>query len=212
MYVGRIVAAGMTPSGKNCALYRVSSRSFPNREAKIKGGSVMIVPKPGHEKDIFENPYISYNCVRPAGDFIVVSNGSHTDPAAEKIAAGTPPRDALALTLSAMDYEKDSLDTPRIIAVTHLSKPVCWLGIVRKDAVIVREFKTSPGVLHYAAVYEKNNPSEEQRDNSLGADSPEDLCHYILKAGVFADFEKPVTAAAALADGGVFRLAVKDQV
>ncbi|MDR0932030.1 MAG: hypothetical protein LBM70_03310, partial [Victivallales bacterium] len=33
MYLGRIVAIGMTKDGKPTAMYRVSSRSFPNREA-----------------------------------------------------------------------------------------------------------------------------------------------------------------------------------
>ena len=33
MYVGRIVAVGRTHAGANAALYRVSSRSFPNRMA-----------------------------------------------------------------------------------------------------------------------------------------------------------------------------------
>ncbi|MBP5233383.1 MAG: IMP cyclohydrolase, partial [Planctomycetes bacterium] len=31
MYLGRMVAVGMTPSGKLSVMYRVSSRSFPNR-------------------------------------------------------------------------------------------------------------------------------------------------------------------------------------
>lgn len=35
MYLGRIVAIGMTPQGKAAAMYRVSSRSFPNREAVL---------------------------------------------------------------------------------------------------------------------------------------------------------------------------------
>jgi IMP cyclohydrolase len=31
MYVGRIVAVGRTPAGRAAVMYRVSSRSFPNR-------------------------------------------------------------------------------------------------------------------------------------------------------------------------------------
>ena len=34
MYLGRIVAAGLTKDGRAVAMYRVSSRSFPNREAR----------------------------------------------------------------------------------------------------------------------------------------------------------------------------------
>ena len=76
MYVGRIVAIGRTRAGSGAALYRVSSRSFPNREAKMLPGAVAIVPKPGFENDIFKNPYIAYNCVRlvPAYDLAVATN------------------------------------------------------------------------------------------------------------------------------------------
>ncbi|MCK5835313.1 MAG: IMP cyclohydrolase, partial [Lentisphaeria bacterium] len=56
MYVGRIVSVYLTKENKLGAMYRVSSRSFPNREAKINENTVAIVPKPGHEGDIFKNP------------------------------------------------------------------------------------------------------------------------------------------------------------
>ena len=51
MYVGRIVSVACSKSGKMCGLYRVSSRSFPNREAKILDKAVAILPKAGHEND-----------------------------------------------------------------------------------------------------------------------------------------------------------------
>ena len=41
------------------------------------------------------------------------TNGSHTDPIIEKIMAGMNLRDAFTLSLLAMDYEHDTLDTPR---------------------------------------------------------------------------------------------------
>jgi IMP cyclohydrolase len=93
MYIGRIVAVGRTRAGSNTALYRVSSRSFPNRMAVEVDGRLAIVPRPGHEGDLHKNPYIAYNAVRIAGEFAVATNGSHTDPIAEKIAR-VPPRDA----------------------------------------------------------------------------------------------------------------------
>ena len=40
MYLGRIVAIGMTKSGRAGAFYRVSSRSFPNRMAVLQGDKV----------------------------------------------------------------------------------------------------------------------------------------------------------------------------
>ena len=46
MYLGRIIAVGMTTANKLAGLYRVSSRSFPNREAIINNnGKVSIVFK-----------------------------------------------------------------------------------------------------------------------------------------------------------------------
>ena len=42
MYVGRIVAIGMTKDGRPCAMYRVSSRSFPNRRAVENNGNVFV--------------------------------------------------------------------------------------------------------------------------------------------------------------------------
>ena len=92
MYVGRIVAVGRTRAGANAALYRVSSRSFPNRMAVEVDGRLAIVPRPGHEGDLHKNPYIAYNAVRIAGEFAVATNGSQTDPIAEKISLGVPPR------------------------------------------------------------------------------------------------------------------------
>jgi IMP cyclohydrolase len=61
MYIGRIVCVARTPQGHLAALYRVSSRSFPNRMAVPGEARVAIVPKPGHELDIQRNPYIAYN-------------------------------------------------------------------------------------------------------------------------------------------------------
>ena len=105
MYVGRMVAVGRNRQGRLAVLYRVSSRSFPNREAQIKEGAVAIVPKKGAKDDVFKNPYIAYNCLRIAGRTAVASNGSQTDPIAEKIAAGMPLRDALATTLWVLDFD-----------------------------------------------------------------------------------------------------------
>lgn len=107
MYIGRIVAAGMTPNGNVTAAYRVSSRSFPNRTAQLNGETVAIMPRRGHESDLAKCPYIAYNAVRLSGSIALATNGSQTDPVIEKIAMGMPVRDAMTLVLLAMDYEKD---------------------------------------------------------------------------------------------------------
>ena len=210
MYIGRIVAAGMTRDGKAAAGYRVSSRSFPNRTARLTGDKVSIMPRAGFEGDLAKNPYIAYNCLRLCGKTALVTNGSQTDPIIEKIIAGMNLRDAFALPLLAMDYEKDSLDTPRIAAAVDAEKGVAMLGIVRHDALLVKEFALEPGKIYYLSTYEKNAPCKCNCDEAFDAASADALCAYMISGGVFADFEKPVTAASALWNGSGYSLAVAD--
>ncbi|NLF92626.1 MAG: IMP cyclohydrolase [Oligosphaeraceae bacterium] len=208
MYVGRIVAIGRNLAGQGAALYRVSSRSFPNRQAVMLGQAVAIVPKPGHENDIQKNPYIAYNCLRFAGNYAIVSNGSQTDPVSEKIAAGMPPRDALAYVMLSLDYEHDSLNTPRITGVISPDGSRGFLAIVRQDALLIREYSLRPGQAFYVCTYERNEPGPEQREDAFEASDAAAACTFIMQKGVFADFDKPVSAACAVADHrGVFNTA-----
>lgn len=205
MYIGRIVAVGRTKAGSNAALYRVSSRSFPNRMAVEVDGRLAIVPRPGHEGDLHKNPYIAYNAVRIAGEFAVATNGSQTDPIAEKIAMGVPPRDALASALLALDYEKDSLNTPRVAGVVPLEGETGWLAIVRHDALVVKAVPLAPGRAWYVATYEHDDVRESQHVDFDAADAA-GAARYAVDGGAFAALEKPVTAAAALATARGFRL------
>ena len=211
MYIGRIVAFGRTLDGKNAVMYRVSSRSFPNRQAVISNDRIAVVPRPGAESDLAKNPYISYNCLRVAGngEWAVATNGSQTDPIAEKIDAGMNVRDAITLGLLAMDYEKDSLDTPRIVSVIHVSKPAGFLGIVRKDAILVREFALKDGEARYISTYELNAPCDTNVDTAFNAGCADCAAEYVVSGGVFADFTNAVTSAAAVANDGKFDFAVK---
>ncbi|MBI5092217.1 MAG: IMP cyclohydrolase [Candidatus Hydrogenedentes bacterium] len=212
MYVGRIVSVGRSEDGRWCAAYRVSSRSFPNRTAVVGELKVSIVPKAGYETDIQKNPYIAYNCVRIVcnGGVAVVTNGSQTDPIAEKIAAGMPPRDALALSLLALDYEKDHLNTPRICAVAdRRGAGAGWLAVVRHDGMQVEQMDVSPGMFFYVATYEENRVTNAQ-GGSYRAMSAEDACGEILGRGIFAERENPVTAVAAFEHGSGFALAALD--
>ena len=60
MYTGRILSIGMNCDGKPFVAYRVSSRSFPNRQCLKFDNRASIVPKEGFEKDIFEiNTFLS---------------------------------------------------------------------------------------------------------------------------------------------------------
>ena len=209
MYLGRIVAIGMTPAGNAAALYRVSSRSFPNRRAVLAGERVSIIPREGCEADLAKNPYISYNCLRLAGEWAVATNGSQTDPIVEKMAQGMAPRDAITLGLLALDYEKDSLDTPRIVAAVSNRKPVGYLGIIRRDAVLVREFALEPGVVRYLSTYECNRPADENVDRGFDAADAAAAAAYVVDGGVFAGFTNAVTSTAAVAAGNGYRFAVK---
>ena len=211
MYVGRIVTIGMTPAGKTVAAYRVSSRSFPNREAKINNGVISIMPRAGFEGDLTKNPYIAYNCVKTTKDYAIVTNGSQTDPIAEKIASGMSVRDAITISLLALDYEKDDYNTPRIVAVASLKEKIAYLGVVRKDAIHVTEMALKPGELYYVATYEHNTPARcHYNDKSFNAETPEELCQYVINKGIFKDLENPVTAAAVISNGEQFELAVQN--
>jgi IMP cyclohydrolase len=211
MYVGRIVAVGRTFSGRYSAMYRVSSRSFPNRHAVQTERAVAIIPKPGHENDVHKNPYIAYNCLRLVGSIAVATNGSHTDPITEKIQSGVPERDALASVLLAMDYEHDQLDTPRIASTVNSDTGSGFLAIVRKDGIAVREFVLEPGQAFYVCTYENNEPGNQYSDSQFDVSTADAACDYVLGQGVFANLERPVTAACALDDGnGGYTVAMKE--
>ena len=210
MYVGRIVSVGKNQDGKLAAMYRVSSRSFPNRRAVENERGIAIIPKEGHEGDIFKNPYIAYNCLRLVGTYAVATNGSHTDPVAEKLEAGMNMRDALVTTMFGMDYEHDQLDTPRISAIIDSATGKAALAIVRKDALHVTEVELKDGEAFYVATYEHNTPYSELKDSGFKITSAEDACDYIIDKGVFADLEHPVTAACALQTEPGFEVFFKD--
>ncbi len=206
MYVGRIVAVGRTRAGANAGLYRVSSRSFPNRRAVEIGGRLAIVPREGHEGDVHKNPYIAYNCLRVAGDWCVFANGSHTDPISEKIESCVQLRDALASSLLALDYERDDHRTPRIAGAVPVTGDTAFLAIVRHDALVVKAVPLEPGRASWIATYEADDVSEAQQ-TEFDASDARAAAQAIVDGPGFAELEKPVTSAAALVSGAHFALA-----
>lgn len=206
MYVGRIVAVGRTKAGRVAGLYRVSSRSFPNRKVIVEKTKAIVVPKEGSEGTVLENAFITYDCARIVGKAAVVTNGSHTNPIAEKIASGMPIRDALALSLLALDYEHDSLDTPRIAAVIERGAESGWLGVVRKDGIEVREVPLAKGEVCYLATYEISAIDPNRKDK-FDVKSAKAGARHVITGGVFADLEKPVVAVCAFETKGGFELA-----
>ncbi|MBQ2961675.1 IMP cyclohydrolase [Methanobrevibacter sp.] len=196
MYLGRIISAGKTEDGKPYVAYRVSSRSFPNRQVKVLENEAAIIPKEGFEKDIFKNSYIAYDCVKTVGDIAIISNGSQTNPIADKISIGMNIRDAMVYSLTTLDYEKDDYNTPRIAAVVKGGEDYeAYIGIVTDSKVLVE--KIEDGNAQFISTYEKNTPE----DVIYSADTPDDACKFIFDEGAFAEFENPVCSVAAIFDG-----------
>lgn len=209
MYVGRIVAIGQTKNGNNVGMYRISSRSFPNRSTKLSGNTVSVIPKSGFESDLNKNPYISYNCIKIAKTFAVITNGSHTDAVSEKIDMGYPARDALALSLLAMDYEKDTYKTPRIAGVISLDSNLAYLASVNEKSLIVRDFKLIPGTAFYVATYEHSIPCIHYKDSEFDSQNAQQAKEYIFSKGVFAQLELPVTSTSVLSNKNNFTLSAE---
>lgn len=207
MYVGRIVAVGMNQKGKLAAIYRVSSRSFPNRKSVLCENVASIVPKEGHETDIHKNPYIAYNCLKIAGSVAVATNGSQTDPIAEKIASGMTIRDAMIVSMMALDYEKDDYNTPRIASAVDLETRTGWLGIVRHDGLNVRQLPLEPGNAFYVATYETNDVVLSQTE-SFEVQNAGEACNYIMEFGVFGTMTNAVSSVCAFEVDGEFQIAL----
>lgn len=190
MYVGRIVAAGMTSEGAPAALYRISSRSFAERSIVLGDGRAEVVAKAGSRKE--SSPFIYYDCYRKVGTRAVVSNGSHTDWIAEKLSGGLRPRDAIAATLAFMDYEHDSLSTPRIAAVVCPEEAAVVFGAVSRDDLVIWSLPLIKGRVYCIATYEAMHRPDGVRTGALAATDPITLADEAMQGGIFADLEKPI--------------------
>ena len=198
MYVGRIVSVGLTTSNRLCLMYRVSSRSFPDRVIKDINGALAVMPSPGSETDIYKNPYISYNCLRHNSEFAVIGNGTHTDPIFRKLESGMSIRDSLSSVLFGMDYEHDDYSTPRIAAVVSKSSESLALGIIRIDGIEIEVFNLKPGEYRFVSTYETNKISTEFSGTGLTVQDPKEAAQFIINGGKFIEFEKPVSSVAAI--------------
>ncbi|AQL42769.1 IMP cyclohydrolase [Halorientalis sp. IM1011] len=210
MYVGRFVVVA-----PDRAAYRVSSRSFPNRRIVAREGGATLTVGPTEDAPETDNPYISYNCVREVDGSVVVGNGSHVDPIAEKLGLGYPARDALAESLLALDYEKDDYDTPRIAGVVGGSEArsasnqssgedsdprddESYIGTVRKDALLVEQVEEPTLV----ATYEEDSPTAFDLDSEDAADIASEVYDH--------EFEHAVCAAGVVRDGDGIETAIEN--
>ena len=189
MYVGRFVVVG-----PEVGAYRVSSRSFPNRQALNRDGTITVGPTEDAEET--DNPYVSYNCLERTDRGAVIGNGSHVDPIAEKLQMGYPAKDALAEPLLALDFEKDDYDTPRIAGIVGLTddpsataEPSGYIATVRRDALLVEEVDEPTLV----ATYEEDTPTSFDLEATDAAGAARELYdhefeHRVCAAGVeYAD-------------------------
>lgn len=195
MYVGRIVGVGRNLNGYPVAAYRVSSRSFPNRNAERLGDTVQIVAQAGSADAASDSPYIAYECLIWNERFAVVSNGTHTRPIYERLKAGNAPRDAIASVLVGLDREFDQHDTPRICGVVDIAGDTLWLGSITATSLSVMPLEIRRGQLAYVTTYELPLPGREQMDDRFNAVDATAACRYIVGESVFSEFDKPVCAA-----------------
>ncbi len=183
--MGRIVVIGKI-NGCSYVAYRVSSRSFPNRRAEIRGQKVLVSPL--NPVDLAKSPYIAYNCIRTLETAAVVANGIHADTIIEKIEDGQKPIDAISLCLVTLGYERDDLNTPRIAGV--VTKDKGWLGVARRDEIRIKEFDLNDSRAFMMATYSIKD--FEMANISKGS------VEEIAKAAYDLPFERPVCAAAAM--------------
>ena len=209
MYIGRSVCLGKTPDGRNVAVYRISSRSFPDRTAKHDGDTVSIVARPGASGSGTRNPYIFYNCARLLPEHIVVGNGTHTDVIAEKLSSGYPARDALTVALFSLDYERDEQNTPRIAAVIPREGSTGWLGSIRPDSIEIRGLALERGNVAYVATYESVDISPA-RVLPIGDDDASSIAQSALDGPGFNNFENPVVAVAVLATKAGIEIGIRE--
>jgi IMP cyclohydrolase len=195
MYLGRILAVGLTNENNPFLAYRVSSRSFPNRRTIVSKENVSIVPKEGYEKDIYKNPYLTYNCLKIVDNIAVISNGSHTDLIADKIESGMNTKDALTLSLLAMDYEKDDYNTPRIAGVVNPEEYEAYIGIVTDEKILVEKLES--GTAKFISTYEQQTPKNVE----IPVKTSKDLAEFIFNQGEFKNFTNPVSSVASIYDG-----------
>lgn len=195
VYVGRMVGVGLN-DGKPFAFYRLSSRSFPNRKALIKGDEVYIV-----NLTETNNPYVSYPVVKILPEYAVVGNGAHTTFIAQTL-EWEKPRKALIHVLDGMDYERDEYNTPRIAAIVQRDSNKAWLGFVGKNELWVKEVRLEEGKAFFTATYNV----EGIETLSLDFKDENDLAEKVLKL----DFAHPVLAIGIVDLGEEFKIGIKE--
>ena len=162
------------------------------------------MPRSGSPDAASDSPYIDYEAVIWDECFIVVSNGTHTRPIFERLKAGNAPRDAVASVLMGLDRELTSTIPPAFMVSSSVASDSLWLGSITANSVAVVPITVTAGQMAYATTYEYPLPSSSQFDAAFDPQQAAEICRHVVKGLIFAGFDKPICAAAAVAqEGGV---------
>lgn len=127
-YPGRVIVVARTAAGVACA-YAATGRSEASRQRRIRlteEGDLLVEPTVGDAND----PLRHYRAVRRTAEHFVLSNGTQTDPVADRLAGGAPP----SVALEDLEYEGDPpIYTPRITAVVDTREQV-WLSAAHRGS------------------------------------------------------------------------------
>ena len=128
-YPGRVIIAGCTRDGEPVIAYAISGRSENSRNRILikEDGVLKTIP---YDKDKIEDPsLIIYNALKEDEDFIVLSNGDHTDTIINAIERGESLSDALVKRT----YEPDDPNyTPRISLLFNKKDNSYSLSIIKR--------------------------------------------------------------------------------
>lgn len=206
MYTGRICAVTRATNGAVLIGYRISSRSFGQRTITVRENVGSVVPIEGSEDASAQSGYVLYNCLRHSDRSLVLGNGSHVDPLFHRIESGVPIRDAMASTLLGMDYEFDSLSTPRICIIVERNPERAWLGIVRRDGLVIEAQNLEVCKISYLTTYIEDRPKSTAFASITDAGS---MARAMFQAAPFSTMEYPVVSLGICMDQQGFTWAVQ---
>ncbi len=192
-YLGRIVGIGQTIKGDNAVLYRLSSQHYPNRQLVVANSTIKVVPADGHDYLLDGERNIFYNAIVSVRRHFIVGNGSHTDFIAEAVENDVPVQKAIETVLATLGYERNEEKTPRIVGVVPAHGNIGWLGIVREDALIVRQIELEPRLLKYISTSVAIEPDRYATD--LAATNAQDAAKALIEGHIFNRFTDPVASA-----------------
>jgi IMP cyclohydrolase len=204
MYIGRIIAAGLDRAGAPALMYRISSRSYPNRRILLRSDGAEVASSTTESE---ASGYIYYDCARVSERYCIVSNGSQTPWIADKLERGMNPRDALAAALMLTDYERDELDTPRIAAVAMAGEAAVHFGSVARRDLCIWSPRLAAGEASFLATYENMHLPDPARRFQLPDLTAPSAAHLVMDGGPFAAMTGAVCALGAVVGRGGWDLA-----